>query len=134
MKYSFKNTLIDFDLPDNWQSEFDGKVYSFYNSSLQGLLQISTFLAEKEIFNINKELKKELIKHPTSQIIHVGPNKSIHFGLHLKENEMIRYDWIFGDKKLKLYCTLLLNENQEEDILNLNYQETIKILGTLKLN
>lgn len=129
------DTFFDIVLPQKeWQYNKTEGIYNFFNyEKMQGILQISIYVSEKFFFDIDKELEKTKIKYSNASIINMSNYKSIHYGIYLEDNEMLRYDWILGEKNIKIYATLLLNDNQEETVKDNNYAEVLSILNTIKL-
>lgn len=134
--FKSQHNLFKLLLPESWEHDYSNNVYSFYcKDELQGVLQISAFYSNNvSEFDSCHELSKEKAKYPTAEIIRLSTLKAVHYALENQEEKLLYYYWITGEAQTKVFCTLIVNAQQESFKLDKTYQTVLKILETIKIS
>jgi len=133
MKYIAQSGLFDIEVPDEWGIEFEDKIYTFIPDTTPGVLQISLYYSETEVFSLDDEFFDDIRNHSSAQMENIGEYESIRNTEYSEEDDMVMYSWILGKNKIMIHTTIVIDATLSDDEIETSYELLSKVLRTIKL-
>jgi hypothetical protein len=127
------NRVFQIDLPEGCKRSFENQIYTINYEQSSAVQMSTTFYPVGKQFVLQDELEKEQKKHPTAHTTELSEYGAVHYGIDIPDEKMLQYCWITGCKNVKIFCTLTISSELENQKLDEVYAKVVDMLDTLKI-
>ncbi|MFI0429209.1 hypothetical protein [Mariniflexile sp. HMF6888] len=134
---SFESNNFSIKFTPNWRQirKIRNKTISdFINlKNYVGILQISSFQHSDKnyVFDLNESISEIEQSGHKAEIKNISEYQSVVYALNYKDENLYQFRFEFGYKNKRLFITLTF-DNINENVIENNYNEIVKILNSMK--